>query len=232
MTAGPTRTIGIVVFPDAEELDVVGPQEVLASWTRLWPQDGYKLVLIAPDESVVRCARGLRIVPDHSFTNAPALDILVHAGGPGTRRLLTDAAHLEWVRARAATAKVLASVCTGSLVLAAAGLLRGRIATTHWRSISVLAEIDPSIDIRPHQLVVDDGDVITGAGVTTGIDLALHLVRRLASTARSEELRHGLQYDPASAANLYGRDVAPANSESTIATAVTFPRQERGSAKC
>ena len=91
----------------------------------------------------------------------------------------------------------MASVCTGSLVYAAAGLLSGRPATTHWGSLDKLAELDPTIDVRPQDRFVDDGNVVTSAGISAGIDMALHLVDRLADTERARDVRHGIQYDPA-----------------------------------
>ena len=132
----------------------------------------------------------------HSFAGAPPYDVLVHPGGRGTRPLLSDAQHLAWVRAQRAAVPLMTSVCTGSLVFAAAGLLSGRPATSHWGSLGQLAELDPSIDVRAGERFVDDGDVITSAGVSAGIDMALHLVVRLAGADRARAVRRGIQYDP------------------------------------
>ena len=123
--------------------------------------------------------------------------MLIQPGGMGTRPQLVDETYLAWVRARRADTPLLASVCTGSLVYAAAGLLKGRPATTHWASLDRLRELDPSIEVRPDDRYVDDGDVITAAGVSAGIDMALHLVDRLAGTDRAREVRRYIQYDPA-----------------------------------
>ena len=191
-----TKTIGIVVFDDVEELDAVGPWEVLAAWTRTWPDDGWQVVTVSPTGEEVRCAKGLRLVPDHGFADAPHLDVLLHPGGQGTRPQLEDDAHLAWVEAQAATAELMTSVCTGSLVYAKAGLLRDRPATTHWASLDLLASIDPTIEIRPDDRFVDSGDVVTSAGVSAGIDMALHLVIRLAGIDRARQVRRGIQYDP------------------------------------
>jgi transcriptional regulator GlxA family with amidase domain len=109
---------------------------------------------------------------------------------------MVDADHLDWVRAQRAVVPLMTSVCTGSLVYAAAGLLRGRPATTHWASLDLLAETDPTIEVRRHDRYVDDGDVVTAAGVSAGIDMALHLVRRLVSADRAKEVRRYIQYDP------------------------------------
>lgn len=192
----PVRTIGILLFDDVEELDAVGPWEVLASWVRYHPEDGYAVTTLAPYGDTVTCAKGLQIVSHHTLHEAPELDVLVHPGGQGTRPLMVDEAHLDWVREQRATASLLASVCTGSLVYAAAGLLRDRPATTHWASLDLLAKTDPSIDVRADERFVDDGDIVTSAGVSAGIDLALHLVARLSSPERAREVRRAIQYDP------------------------------------
>jgi transcriptional regulator GlxA family with amidase domain len=101
------------------------------------------------------------------------------------------------VRSQRGTVPLMTSVCTGSLVYAAAGLLGGRPATTHWASLDLLAELDPTIEIRRDVRFVDDGDMVTSAGVSAGIDMALHLVARLASADRAREVRRAIQYDPA-----------------------------------
>jgi transcriptional regulator GlxA family with amidase domain len=190
-------TIGILLFDGLEELDAVGPWEVLAAWTHQWPDDGWSVTTVVRDGGLVRCAKGLVLGAEHSWTGAPSLDVLIQPGGMGTRKQLVDETYLDWIRARRADTPLLASVCTGSLVYAAAGLLRGRPATTHWASLDRLAELDPSIEVRPDDRWVDDGDVVTASGVSAGIDMALHLVDRLAGTERAREVRRYIQYDPA-----------------------------------
>jgi transcriptional regulator GlxA family with amidase domain len=190
------RTIGIFLFEDVEELDAVGPWEVLAYWTRTHPQDGWQVVTIADSAALVTCAKGLRIVPDHMLADAPELDVLVYPGGRGTRAHLDDQSRLSWVREQRGRVSLMASVCTGSLVYAAAGLLAGRPATTHWNSLDRLAELDPTIEVRADDRFVDDGDVVTSSGVSAGIDMALYLVARLAGEERAREVRRGIQYDP------------------------------------
>lgn len=192
----PTRHIGIVLFPDVEELDVVGPWEVLAFWTHHWPEDGYDVFCLSRVGGDVRCAKGLTIQAHHSFADAPPMEVLVYPGGRGTRPQLEDQEQLDWVRQQRDHVPLLTSVCTGSLVLAAAGLLRGRPATTHWESLGTLSELDPTIEVRADERFVDDGDVVTASGVSAGIDMALHLVRRLAGADRAREVRRGIQYDP------------------------------------
>ena len=191
------RTIGILVFDGLEELDAVGPWEVLAAWTLQWPDDGWSVTTIAQDGGLVRCAKGLVLQAAHSWADAPPLDVLIQPGGMGTRPQLVDETYLRWIRARRADTPLLVSVCTGALVYAAAGLLEGRPATTHWASLDRLRELDPSIDVRPDDRYVDDGDVLTASGVSAGIDVALHLVDRLAGTDRARDVRRYIQYDPA-----------------------------------
>jgi transcriptional regulator GlxA family with amidase domain len=196
MSTTPQRRIGIVLFDGVEELDAVGPWEVLSYWTRKYPDDGFEVFTLSPAGGLVQCAKGLRVQADHTLADAPTVEVLVHPGGRGTRPLLRDPAHLDWIRRQRATAPLLTSVCTGSLVYAAAGLLTGRPATTHWSDLEELAGLDPTIRLRPDDRFVDDGDLITSAGVSAGIDMALHLVARLAGVERARQIRRGIQYDP------------------------------------
>ena len=191
-----TKTIGIVLFPGTEELDAVGAWEVLAFWTREFPDDGYAVTTLSRDGGAVECAKGLVIQSAHSYADAPELEVLLYPGGQGTRPQLEDEEQLEWVRAQRNRTPLMTSVCTGSLVYAAAGLLRGRPATTHWASLDRLSELDSTIEVRADQRFVDDGDVVTSAGVSAGIDMALHLVRRFAGADRAREVRRLIQYDP------------------------------------
>lgn len=190
------KHIGIVLFEDVEELDAVGPWEVLSYWTKNFPDDGYAVACLSRAGGAVRCAKGLVIQAHHSFADAPALELLVYPGGQGTRPQLRDDRQLEWVRTQRDTVPLMTSVCTGALVFAAAGLLTNRPATTHWRSLDLLKELDPTIDVRATERFVDDGDVITSSGVSAGIDMALHLVDRLAGRERARAVRRGIQYDP------------------------------------
>jgi transcriptional regulator GlxA family with amidase domain len=190
------RTIGILLFDGVEELDAVGPWEVLSYWTRRSPEDGFQVVTLSQSGGPVACAKGLTVEAQHSYADVPDLDVLVYPGGRGTRPQVDDQAQLEWVRTQREQVPLMTSVCTGSLVYAAAGLLQGRPATTHWAALDLLAELDPTIELRPDDRFVDDGDVITASGVSAGIDMALHLVARLAGPDRAREVRRGIQYDP------------------------------------
>jgi len=195
--ADDVKQIGIFLFTDVEELDAIGPWEVLSYWTMKWPDDGWRVFTFSQAGGEVRCAKGLTVRADHSEADRPALDVLLYPGGQGTRSHLHDGARLDWVRGRRDDGTLMTSVCTGSLVYAAAGILAGRPATTHWGSLDLLAELDPSVDVDATARFVDSGDVITSAGVSAGIDMALHLVARLAGVERAREVRRGIQYDPA-----------------------------------
>jgi len=196
MSTGSSVRVGVFLFDDAEELDVVGPYEVLTAWAALSDLRPEVLTFSA-DGAGVRLAKGLRIVPEWSAREVLPLHVLVYPGGRGARLLARDSAHLDWLRDLRAEVPLVVSVCTGALVLAAAGLLAGRPATTHWGAFDELAAIDPSVTLDTEARFVDDGDVITAAGVSAGIDMALHLVARLESVEVARQVRRAIQYDPA-----------------------------------
>ncbi len=189
------RHLGILLFDGVEELDAVGPWEVLAWWTRTYPEDGYTASTFSVDGKAVNCNKGLVVQPHHSRVDLPDLAVLIQPGGD-VRALCSDAEHLDWLRGRRTVVPVMTSVCTGALVYAEAGLLHDRPATTHWGALEALAQRDPTIEVRREARWVDDGDVITSAGVSAGIDMALHLVARLAGADRARQVRRGIQYDP------------------------------------
>lgn len=194
--AAMARTIGILLFDGFEELDAVGPWEVLAFWAKVYPDDGWTVTTFSNDGEPVLAAKGLRVTPHHSYESVPPLDVLIYPGGRGTRPQLNDDVQLDWVRRQRESVELMTSVCTGSLVYAAAGLLRGRPATTHHENTDELLALDPSIQLRKDDRYVDDGDIITSAGVSAGIDMALHLIVRLAGPERARQVRSGIQYDP------------------------------------
>ena len=193
---GMTR-IAVALFDGAEELDFAGPWEVLAAWATQWPDDGVEVFTVASTSDPVACAKGLRVLADHTWEDAPGFDVLVYPGGIGSRRELADPVALERLRGLREDGTLMTSVCTGALVYAAAGLLRDRPATTWWGALDTLVELDPTIEARPDDRFVDSGEVVTAAGVSAGIDMALHLVARLAGDERAREVRRYIQYDPA-----------------------------------
>jgi transcriptional regulator GlxA family with amidase domain len=187
--------IAIAVFEGAEELDFVGPWEVLAAWRFLYPDD-VDVFLVGEDSAPVTCAKGMRVLPDQSWDELGDVDVLVYPGGRGTRAQLGD----ERIRSRLRELKqrgtLMASVCTGALVYADAGLLDGQPATTYWSAFEELLPLGREITPRPHDRFVDNGDVVTAAGVSAGVDMALHLVGRLGSPDKAREVRRYIEYDP------------------------------------
>jgi len=188
--------IAIALFEDAEELDWAGPWEVLATWAQHWPGDGVEVVTVAETLDPVRCAKGLRVLPGQSWEQLGEIDVLVYPGGQGTRPQLGQERIRERLRSLHAAGTLMTSVCTGALVFADAGLLDGRPATTHWASLDLLATLGDRIDVRGDARFVDDGEIVTAAGVSAGIDVALHLIARLHSPKRAAEVRREIQYDP------------------------------------
>jgi len=177
------KTVGILIFEHVEVLDFCGPYEVFVT-TRLdesrrrETESPYQLKLLAATAQPVTCSGGMRVLPSHTLTDAPPLDILVVPGGWGVRALLEDTALLEWLRQQAGQVGTLGSVCTGALLLASAGLLDGREATTHWRSLDLMKQKFPKVRVREDVHVVEDGNIISSAGISAGMDLALKLVAR------------------------------------------------------
>jgi transcriptional regulator GlxA family with amidase domain len=191
-----TTRIGIFLFEDAEELDWAGPWEVLSFWALMYPDDDVEVFTVAEEGGPIKCAKGLRVLADHTWETVPAMDVLVFPGGQGTRRQLGDETYRKWVRGLAEGGTLMTSVCTGALVYADAGLLDDRPATTYWSAMDLLGSLGNNIELRPDDRFVDSGEVITAAGVSAGIDMALHLVARLHSVDRAKEVRRGIQYDP------------------------------------
>jgi len=188
--------IGLICFDGMEELDLVGPWEVLRMWQQNSPEDDVEVFTVSLGEATVTCAKGMKIVTDRPVAEMGEVDVLLFPGGRGTRVLIEDRPTLDMVIAQAEAGTLMTSVCTGSLVYAAAGVLAGRPATTHWGSLDLLQSLDESIEVRPDDRFVDSGEVITASGVSAGIDMALHLVARLHSVERAREVRRQIQYDP------------------------------------
>ncbi len=177
------KRVGIVIFDEVEVLDFCGPFEVF-SVTRLHEErrreepSPFEVLLVAKGPGTVTTTGGMQVLPHQTFSNCPRLDLLVVPGGWGTRREAKNAVMLDRVRAWGGEVETLTSVCTGSLVLAAAGLLDGRRATSHWRFLDQLQQDFPAINVEYHQHVVEDGNIITSAGISAGIDMALRIVAR------------------------------------------------------
>jgi transcriptional regulator GlxA family with amidase domain len=187
-------TIGIILFDDAEELDFAGPWEVFTTATAVLGEG--RVVTIAEHDRPVRCAKGLRVLPDHTFTDAPALDVLLVPGGIGTRREEDNPVMLEYLRRTGATATWVTSVCTGSALLAAAGLTRGKRITSHWSYLETLRGRG-DVTVLERRRYVRDGNLVTAAGVSAGIDMALWLVGAIHGPDFARTVQHWIEYDPA-----------------------------------
>ena len=185
----PLFTVGFVIFPDLTQLDFTGPLQVLS---RL-PQSATHIV--AKSTAPVPSDCGLGLVPTHTFANCPALDLICIPGGSeGVAGIINDHETIEFVRKQAAVAKYVTSVCTGAFVLGVAGLLKGRRATTHWAYTDLLPLVGAT---HEKARTVKDGNVITGGGVTAGIDFGLSVVAEIAGEATAKKIQLGIEYDPA-----------------------------------
>ncbi|KAB0666044.1 DJ-1/PfpI family protein [Oryzomonas japonica] len=177
------KRVGIVLFDAVEVLDFCGPYEVFSAVRRDEAKrreepSPFELLLVAEKSGTVTTPGGMRVTPDATFSTCPRLDVLVVPGGWGTRRELGNPAMLQWLRERNAEVETLASVCTGAMLLGSAGLLDGLHATTHWRSLDWMRDSFPAVTVEYGQHVVEDGRVVTSAGISAGIDMALKVVAR------------------------------------------------------
>ncbi|AXF21626.1 dimethylglycine dehydrogenase [Burkholderia pyrrocinia] len=197
-----TLHIGLLVFPGVQQLDLTGPHDVLASL----PDAAVHLVWKSRD--AVASSSGLALAPTCTFDDCPPLDVICIPGGIGINDLLLDAETIAFVQQRAATARYVTSVCTGALLLGVAGLLRGRRATTHWASHALL---EPLGAVPVRERVVRDGNLITGGGVTAGIDFALTIAAELAGDEEAQAIQLQLEYAPAPPFDAGSPDTAPAS---------------------
>ncbi|KVT55044.1 DJ-1/PfpI family protein [Burkholderia ubonensis] len=196
-----TLHIGFLVFPGVQQLDLTGPHDVLASL----PDTAAHLVWKTREP--VASSSGLALTPGHTFADCPPLDVICIPGGTGITDLLSDRQTIDFVRERSAAARYVTSVCTGALLLGAAGLLRGRRATTHWAFHGLL---EPLGAVPVRERVVRDGNLITGGGVTAGIDFALTIAAELAGDDEAQAIQLELEYAPAPPFDAGSPDTAPA----------------------
>ncbi len=198
MSAG-RRRVGILVFPGVEVLDFCGPFEVFAV-TRLdevrrrQDQSPFEVILVAERADLVIASGGLRVAPDRTLADCPTLDVLVVPGGWGTRVEVRNAGLLAWIAERGRQVETLTSVCTGAMLLGKAGLLDGKRATTHWRSLQWMRDSFPAVTVEEAEHVVEDGRVVTSAGISAGIDMALRVVARYHGEAVARATARHMEY--------------------------------------
>ncbi len=193
------RRVGILVFPEVEVLDFCGPFEVFSTARldedrRREEPSPYEVVLVAEKVGVVVATGGLKVMADHALDDCPPLDVLVVPGGWGTRREMSNDRLIAWIAGRGRQVATLASVCTGALLLGRAGLLDGRRATTHWKAVGLMRELFPAVSVVDDLHVVEDGEVITSAGISAGIDLALRVVARHHGEAVARATARHMEY--------------------------------------
>jgi transcriptional regulator GlxA family with amidase domain len=188
-------TVGILLFDGAEELDFVGPWEVYAM--AAMADDAMTVVTVSETGETVTCAKGMRVVADHGFADAPAIDVLVVPGGEGTRREADNQPLLDWIACTAERCQWVTSVCTGSLLLALAGPAAGRRVTTHWSFVEALRKKGCAGEVVAGTRYVRDGNVVTSAGVSAGIDMSLWVLGQMTSPATARQVQHYMEYDPA-----------------------------------
>lgn len=193
------KHVGIVIFKDIEVLDFCGPFEVfstarLREEKRREEPSPFEVLLIAEKTETVVTSGGMKVIPDHSFETCPKLDILVVPGGWGTRAEIKNPVMLEWLKTRSSEVETLTTVCTGAMLLGFAGLLDNRHATTHWRSLDWMRDSFPSVTVEYDKHVVEDGSVITSAGISAGIDMALKVVLRYYGEAVARATAKHMEY--------------------------------------
>lgn len=193
--------IGILIFPDVEELDFVGPWEVLQMVNTVARNRGegdrLDCFLVSPDGGDVRCVKGLRVGVDRAMADVDSLDVLLVPGGRGTRPLIQQADVVDWVRRVAPTCEWVTSVCTGAFVLAKAGLLKGRRAATFWDAYDEFEQLGLEGELVRGVRYMRDGNVVTSAGVSAGIDMSLWLVGQWFGPQYARDVQRAMQYDPA-----------------------------------
>ncbi|MGV0104237.1 DJ-1/PfpI family protein [Nostoc sp. DSM 114167] len=197
----PSLSIGIVLFPNVTQLDFTGPYEIFVRLPKA------QVYLLAETLEPIRSDRGLTFLPDTTFAQAPALDVLFVPGGPGINAKMEDEKFLNFLRNQGKQARYVTAVCTGSLLLAAAGLLQGYHATTHWQSLDLLEMLGVETIA---QRVVIDRNRITGGGVTAGIDFGLAIAAELFGEAIAQAIQLGIEYNPQPPFNSGSPQTAPA----------------------
>lgn len=191
------RTVAILLFPGVELLDFAGPFEVFSA-ARADLISGERLMdvfTVAESVEPLKCNNPLTVLPDYTLETCPPADILVVPGGMGTRTAIDRTALIDWIANRAQQAELMTSVCTGSFLLAQAGLLSGKATTTHWASIERMRSTFPGLTVQENTRWVDAGNVVSSSGVSAGIDMALYILQRLYGPDAANATARFIEYD-------------------------------------
>ncbi|WP_336245831.1 DJ-1/PfpI family protein [Paenibacillus apiarius] len=189
--------VGILLFNDVEVLDFAGPFEVFAvtGQTLTTASSPFLVKTVSEDGKLVTARNGLKLQPDYSYADAPQFDILIIPGGPGSRTEMYNKATIKWVQERMDKVDIMASVCTGALILAEAGLLDGKTVTTHWNSYDRLESDYLSLTVKRNVKFVDEGKIVTSGGISAGINMSFHLVKRLLGKEVAANTAKMMEYD-------------------------------------
>ena len=191
------RQVGIVLFNDVEVLDFAGPFEVLSlASVPGMDEKPFCVRTVSEDGELIKARNGLKVKPDYSFATAPYFDVLVVPGGRGAREAeINNPTMLEWLKKQSQEVEVLTSVCTGAFLLAKVGLLDGKRATTHYSSLERFAAEFPAVKVEHKRKYVDEGNVITAAGISAGIDMSFHMLRRFLGDEIMRETARRMEYE-------------------------------------
>jgi len=190
-------TVGILLFDEVEVLDFAGPFEVFSITTFLnSDENSFMVKTISESGNIVKTRYGLQVKPDHSFYNAPDLDILIIPGGYGASEIeINNETVINWINERSNKVELLASVCTGAFLLAKTGLLNNKNATTHWRYIDRLDKEFPQLNVKRNVKFVDEGSIITAGGISAGINMSFHIIKRLLGSEIAQTTAKRMEYD-------------------------------------
>ncbi|WP_242275777.1 DJ-1/PfpI family protein [Bacillus cereus group sp. BfR-BA-01445] len=188
-------SVGIFLFNDVEVLDFAGPFEVF-SVTEANEEKPFTVYTVSQNGEMITARNGLKVKPDYSIENLPPIDILIIPGGLGAREYeIKNEVVIKWIRQQMKEVKLMTSVCTGALLLAKAGLLEGVKATTHWASIQIFKKDFPNVEVIENVKFVDEGHIITSAGISAGINMSFHIVKNLLGVEIAEETAKSMEYD-------------------------------------
>ncbi|MFP5391574.1 MAG: DJ-1/PfpI family protein [Gammaproteobacteria bacterium] len=186
--------VGILAFPDIEVLDFAGPFEVFSVAARIHEATPFRVSIVGASGQPIRARHGLGVVPHLDYAQASDVDLLIVPGGVVTT-VINDAPTLAWIRRAAEGAALVASVCTGAFLLAKLGMLDGLACTTHWEDIGLLRQHFPQLEVRENVKFVDNGRIVTSAGISAGIEMSLHLVARILGQQAAEATARQMEYD-------------------------------------